>query len=161
MVGGGRGAFIGGVHRMAANLDGKIELVAGCFSSDPEKSKASGEDLFLDPSRVYTSYEEMAQKEAALPVGERIDFVSIVVRNNLHVPVATAFLKAGINVICDKPLALSLEEGKAFAEVVAKSGKVFALTHNYTGYPMVKEAKAIVKSGRLRISTDNGMMTPK
>jgi predicted dehydrogenase len=149
MVGGGRGAFIGGVHRMAANLDGKIELVAGCFSSDPEKSKASGEDLFLDPSRVYTSYEEMAQKEAALPADKRIDFVSIVVRNNLHVPVATAFLNAGINVICDKPLALSLEEGKAFADVVKKSGKVFALTHNYTGYPMVKEAKAMVKAGKL------------
>lgn len=149
MVGGGRGAFIGGVHRMAANLDGKIELVAGCFSSDPEKSKASGDDLFLDPSRVYTSYEEMAAKEAALPADKRIDFVSIVVRNNLHVPVATAFLKAGINVICDKPLAFSLEEGKEFAKVVKESGKVFALTHNYTGYPMVKEAKAIVKSGRL------------
>jgi predicted dehydrogenase len=149
MVGGGRGAFIGAVHRMAANLDGKIELVAGCFSSDPEKSRLSGEDFFLDPSRVYTSYEEMAQKEAALPADQRIDFVSIVVRNNLHVPVATAFLKAGINVICDKPLAFSLAEGKAFAEVVKQSGKVFALTHNYTGYPMVKEARAIVKSGKL------------
>ncbi len=149
MVGGGRGAFIGAVHRMAANLDGKIELVAGCFSSDPEKSRLSGEDFFLDPSRVYTSYEEMAQKEAALPADQRIDFVSIVVRNNLHVPVATAFLKAGINVICDKPLAFSLAEAKEFAEVVKKSGKVFALTHNYTGYPMVKEARAIVKSGKL------------
>jgi len=149
MVGGGRGAFIGAVHRMAANLDGKIELVAGCFSSDPEKSRLSGEDFYLDPARVYTSYEEMAQKEAALPADQRIDFVSIVVRNNLHVPVATAFLKAGINVICDKPLAFSLAEGKEFAEVVKQSGKVFALTHNYTGYPMVKEARAIVKSGKL------------
>lgn len=149
MVGGGRGAFIGAVHRMAANLDGKIELVAGCFSSDPEKSRLSGEDFFLDPARVYTSYEEMAQKEAALPADQRIDFVSIVVRNNLHVPVATAFLNAGINVICDKPLAFSLSEGKAFADVVKQSGKVFALTHNYTGYPMVKEARAIVKSGKL------------
>jgi predicted dehydrogenase len=149
MVGGGRGAFIGAVHRMAANLDGKIELVAGCFSSDPEKSRLSGDDFFLDPARVYTSYEEMAQKEAALPADQRIDFVSIVVRNNLHVPVASAFLKAGINVICDKPLAFSLAEGKAFAEVVKQSGKVFALTHNYTGYPMVKEARAIVKSGKL------------
>ncbi|MCW1924700.1 Gfo/Idh/MocA family oxidoreductase [Luteolibacter arcticus] len=149
MVGGGRGAFIGGVHRMAANLDGKIELVAGCFSSDPEKSRLSGEDFYLDPSRVYTSYEEMAQKEAALPADQRIDFVSIVVRNNLHVPVATAFLNAGINVICDKPLAFSLAEAKGFVDVVKKSGKVFALTHNYTGYPMVKEARAIVKSGKL------------
>jgi predicted dehydrogenase len=149
MVGGGRGAFIGGVHRMAANLDGKIELVAGCFSSDAEKSRLSGEDFYLDPARVYTSYEEMAQKEAALPADQRIDFVSIVVRNNLHVPVAKVFLAAGINVICDKPMALSLAEAKEFAEVVKKSGKVFALTHNYTGYPMVKEARAIVKSGKL------------
>ena len=149
MVGGGRGAFIGAVHRMAANLDGKIELVAGCFSSDPEKSKASGEDLFLDPSRVYTSYAEMAAQEAALPADRRIDFVSIVVRNDLHVAVAKTFLSAGINVICEKPMSFSLAEGKEFAEVVKKSGKVFALTHNYTGYPMVKEARAIVKSGRL------------
>ncbi len=149
MVGGGRGAFIGAVHRMAANLDGKIELVAGCFSSDPEKGKASGEDLYLDPARVYTSYEDMAAKEAALPVGERIDFVSIVVRNDLHVKVARAFLEAGINVICEKPMALSLEEAKEFAEIVKKSGKVFALTHNYTGYPMVKEARALVKAGKL------------
>jgi predicted dehydrogenase len=149
MVGGGRGAFIGAVHRMAANLDGKIELVAGCFSSDPEKSKASGEDLFLDPSRVYTSYADMAAKEAALPADQRIDFVSIVVRNDLHVAVAKTFLAAGINVICEKPMSFSLAEGREFAEIVKKSGKVFALTHNYTGYPMVKEARAIVKSGRL------------
>lgn len=149
MVGGGRGAFIGAVHRMAANLDGKIELVAGCFSSDPEKSRLSGEDFFLDPSRVYTSYEEMAKQEAALPADKRIDFVSIVVRNNLHVPVAKAFLEAGINVICDKPLAFSLAEAKEFAEVVKKSGKVFALTHNYTGYPMVKEARALLKAGKI------------
>ena len=149
MVGGGRGAFIGAVHRMAANLDGKIELVAGCFSSDPEKSRASGEDLFLDPSRVYTLYADMAAKEAALPADQRIDFVSIVVRNDLHVAVAKTFLAAGINVICEKPMSFSLAEGKEFAELVRKSGKVFALTHNYTGYPMVKEARAIVKSGRL------------
>lgn len=149
MVGGGRGAFIGAVHRMAANLDGRIELVAGCFSSDPEKSAASGADLFLDPGRVYASYEEMATKEAALPEGERIDFVSIVVRNDLHVRVAKVFLEAGINVICEKPLAYSLAEGKELAEVVKKSGKVFALTHNYTGYPMVREARAMVRAGKL------------
>lgn len=149
MVGGGRGAFIGAVHRMAANLDGKIELVAGCFSSSPEKSKASGEDLFLDPARVYDSYQEMAEKEGALPLGERIDFVSIVARNDLHAPVAKAFLKAGIHVICEKPLAYSLEEAKELKEVVDKSGMVFALTHNYTGYPMVKEARAMVKAGKL------------
>jgi predicted dehydrogenase len=149
MVGGGRGAFIGSVHRMAANLDGKIELIAGCFSSDPEKSKLSGADLFLDPTRVYTSYTEMAEKEAALPLGERIDFVSIVARNDLHYKVAKTFLEAGIHVICEKPLAFSLAEGKQLREVVQQSGCVFALTHNYTGYPMVKEARAMVQQGKL------------
>jgi predicted dehydrogenase len=149
MVGGGRGAFIGAVHRMAANLDGKIELVAGCFSSNAEKSKLSGEDFFLDPNRIYSSYEEMAKKEASLPIGERIDFVTIVTQNNLHCKVAKVFLEAGINVICDKPLGISLAEGKELREVVKKSSCVFALTHNYTGYPMVKEAKAMVKAGKL------------
>jgi predicted dehydrogenase len=149
MVGGGRGAFIGAVHRMAANLDGKIELVAGCFSSDPEKSRLSGQDFFLDPSRVYASYGEMAAKESALPLGERIDFVTIVARNDLHYKVAKAFLEAGIHVICEKPLAFSLAEGKELKAIVDKSGLVFALTHNYTGYPMVKEARAMVKAGKL------------
>ena len=147
MVGGGRGAFIGQVHRMAANLDGKIELVAGAFSSNPEKSKLSGEDFFLDPERVYGSYEEMAKAEAAREDG--IDFVSIVVQNHLHFTVAKTFLEAGINVICDKPLALSLEEGKELSDLVEKSGVIFALTHNYTGYPMVKEARRIVQDGEL------------
>jgi predicted dehydrogenase len=149
MVGGGRGAFIGSVHRMAASLDGRIQLVAGAFSSNPEKSKASGEDFFLDPSRVYSSYAEMAEKEAALPDDQRIDFVSIVARNDLHFDVAKSFLEAGINVICEKPLAFSLEQGKELRAIVEKSGKVFALTHNYTGYPMVKEARAMVKAGKL------------
>lgn len=149
MVGGGRGAFIGAVHRMAANLDGKIELVAGCFSSDPEKSKLSGEDFFLDPARVYSSYEDMAAAEAKLPLGERIDFVTIVARNDLHFPVAKAFLAAGIHVICEKPMAFSLAEAKELKQIVEKSGMVFALTHNYTGYPMVKEARAMVKAGKL------------
>lgn len=149
MVGGGRGAFIGAVHRMAANLDGKIELVAGCFSSSAEKSKLSGEDFFLDPARVYTSFEDMAAKEGALPVGERIDFVTIVTRNDLHYRVAKAFLEAGIHVVCEKPLAFSLAEAKELKAIVDKSGLVFALTHNYTGYPMVKEARAMVKSGKL------------
>lgn len=149
MVGGGRGAFIGGVHRMAAALDGKIELVAGAFSSNPEKSKLSGEDLKLDPNRVYASYQDMATQEAALPADQRIDFVSVVARNDLHYDVATAFLDAGINVICEKPLAFSHEQGKQLAAVVKDSGKVFALTHNYTGYPMVKEAKAMVAAGKL------------
>ncbi len=149
MVGGGRGAFIGAVHRMAANLDGKIELVAGCFSSDPEKSRLSGEDFFLSPSRVYGSFDEMAEKEGALPVGERIDFVSIVARNDLHYKVAKKFLENGIHVICEKPLALSKAQGEELKAVVEKSGLVFALTHNYTGYPMVKEAKAMVTEGKL------------
>jgi len=147
MVGGGRGAFIGQVHRMAANLDGKIELVAGAFSSNPEKSKLSGEDFFLDSERVYGSYEEMAKAEAAREDG--IDFVSIVVQNHLHFAVAKTFIEAGINVICDKPLALTLEQGKELQELVKKSGLVFALTHNYTGYPMVKEAKRMVEDGEL------------
>lgn len=149
MVGGGRGAFIGAVHRMAANLDGKIELVAGCFSSDPEKSRLSGEDLFLDPARVYPSYAEMAKAEALLPQGNRIDFVTIVARNDLHFPVAKAFLEAGIHVICEKPMAFSLAEAKELKKLVDASGLVFALTHNYTGYPMVKEARAMVKAGKL------------
>lgn len=149
MVGGGQGAFIGGVHRMAAALDGKIELVAGAFSSSPEKSRLSGEELMLDPNRVYASYQDMATQEAALPAEQRIDFVSVVARNDLHYDVAKAFLDAGINVICEKPLAFSLEQGKQLAAAVKTSGKVFALTHNYTGYPMVKEAKAIVAAGKL------------
>lgn len=149
MVGGGRGAFIGAVHRMAANLDGKIELVAGCFSSDPEKSRLSGEDLFLSGDRVYSNFEEMAVKEAALPIGERIDFVSVVTQNALHFKVAKAFLEAGIHVVCEKPLAISKAEGIELQKLVDESGLVFALTHNYTGYPMVKEAKAMVADGKL------------
>jgi predicted dehydrogenase len=149
MVGGGRGAFIGAVHRMASRLDGEIELVAGCFSADPEKSRVSGADLFLDPKRVYSTYEEMARAEAALPESERIDFVSIVTRNNTHFAVAKAFLEAGFHVICDKPLCFTFKEGLKLREVVRSSGKVFALTHNYTGYPMVKEAREWVRSGKL------------
>jgi predicted dehydrogenase len=149
MVGGGRGAFIGQVHRMAANLDGKIELVAGAFSSDPEKSRLSGEDFFLDPSRVYSSYQEMARAEAALPAGQRIDFVSIVVRNSLHFEVAKTFLEAGIHVICDKPVTFNLEQALQLRSIVNRTGLVFALTHNYTGYPMVKEARRMVRSGEL------------
>lgn len=149
MVGGGRDAFIGAVHRMAATMDGKIELVAGCFSSDPKKSRLSGKDLFLPDNRIYSSYQEMAEKEAALPLGERIDFVSIVTPNHLHFPVATAFLKAGINVVCDKPVTYDLKEAKRLREIVQRSGKVFALTHNYTGYPLVKEARHLVRQGKL------------
>jgi predicted dehydrogenase len=149
MVGGGRGAFIGAVHRMAARLDGEIDLVAGCFSSDPAKSRASGADLHLDPARVYGTYEEMVARESALPADQRIDFVSIVTRNNTHFPVAKAFLEAGFHVVCDKPLCFSLAEGRKLREVVRRTGRVFALTHNYTGYPMVKEAREWVRTGRL------------
>jgi predicted dehydrogenase len=149
MVGGGRDAFIGGVHRMAMRLDGKIELVAGAFSSNPEKAKLSGEDLLLDPKRVYADYRTMATEEGVLPAGERIDLVSVVTPNRTHVPVAKAFLEAGFNVVCDKPLAFNLEEARALRDVVRKTGKLFALTHNYTGYPMVKEAREFVRNGEL------------
>jgi predicted dehydrogenase len=149
MVGGGRDAFIGGVHRMAMRLDGKIDLVAGAFSSNAEKSKLSGEDLLLDPNRVYPDYETMVERELNLPVGERIDFVSIVTPNRTHVPVAKAFLENGFNVVCDKPLAFNLEEALDLEQIVRKTGKVFALTHNYTGYPMVKEARELVRRGEL------------
>jgi predicted dehydrogenase len=149
MVGGGQSAFIGAVHRMAANLDGQIELVAGAFSSDAKNSRTTGDQLFLNPARIYANYEEMAKGEAALPADERMDFVSIVTPNFLHAPVATTFLKAGFHVVCDKPMTLTLKEAKALRDTVRKTGKVFALTHNYTGYPMVKEARGLVRSGKL------------
>jgi predicted dehydrogenase len=149
MVGGGRDAFIGAVHRMAARLDGRIELVAGAFSSDAAKSRASGEDLGLDPSRVYPDYETMAAAEAKLPESERIDFVSIVTPNHVHFPPAKTFLEAGFHVVCDKPMTYDLAEAKALRDLVKSTGKVFALTHNYTGYPMVKEARELVRNGDL------------
>lgn len=149
MVGGGRGAFIGGVHRRAAALDGEIELVAGAFSSDPKKSALSGKDFYLKPSRVYASYQEMAEKEKALPENERIDFVTIVVQNFLHFEVAKTFLEAGFNVICDKPVTLDLEQARELRTIIKKSKKVFALTHNYTGYPMVKLARQMIRKGEL------------
>jgi predicted dehydrogenase len=149
MVGGGRDAFIGAVHRMAARLDGRIELVAGAFSSDPAKSRASGEDLGLDPSRVYADYETMAAAEAKLSESERIDFVSIVTPNHVHFPPAKTFLEAGFHVVCDKPMTYDLAEAKALRDLVKSTGKVFALTHNYTGYPMVKEARELVRNGDL------------
>ena len=149
MVGGGRGAFIGGVHRRAAALDGEIELVAGAFSSDPKKSALSGKDFYLKPSRVYASYQEMAEKEKALPENERIDFVTVVVQNYLHFEVSKTFLEAGINVICDKPVTLDLDQARELRKIIKKSKKVFALTHNYTGYPMVKLARQMIRKGEL------------
>ncbi|WP_062016157.1 Gfo/Idh/MocA family protein [Aureimonas sp. AU4] len=147
MVGGGQGAFIGAVHRIAARLDDRYELVAGALSSDAERSRASAADLGLDPARAYGSFEEMARAEAARPDG--IEAVSIVTPNHMHVPAAKAFLQAGIHVICDKPLALSLAEAEDLAALVERSGRVFALTHNYTGYPMIREARARVMAGEL------------
>ncbi|MDQ7040533.1 MAG: Gfo/Idh/MocA family oxidoreductase [Rhodothermus sp.] len=149
MVGGGPGAFIGAVHRKAAALDGAIELVAGAFSSDPEKSRQMGAQLHLDPRRVYRSYEEMVEKEAALPPEERIDFVSIVTPNYLHYPIAKAFIEAGFHVVCDKPMTTSLEEAEDLCRLVARHHVLFALTHNYSGYPMVKQARAMVQEGLL------------
>lgn len=149
MVGGGRGAFIGAVHRMAAILDGRIELAAGAFSSDPERSRASGRDLLLPEDRVYGSYAEMMEKERARPAGERIDFVAIVTPNHEHFPPARAALLAGFPVMCDKPLALNLAEARELRDLVRKTGLLFGLTHNYSGYPMVKEARHRVAAGEL------------
>ena len=149
MVGGGPGAFIGGVHRKAAALDGEIELIAGAFSSSAEKSKQQGKELFLDPSRVYGSYAEMAEAESNLPLGERIDFVSIVTPNNSHFAIAKTFLEAGFHIVCDKPMTMTVAESEELCRLVKQHDAVFALTHNYTGYPMVKQAKAMVKEGKL------------
>ncbi len=149
MVGGGKGAFIGGVHRMAANLDGEIELVCGAFSSDPEKSRISGEDLYLKEDRVYASFEEMIEKEKQLPLGERMDFVSIVTPNHMHFAPAMLALENGFHVVCDKPLAFTMDEARALVKKVKETGLIFCLTHNYTGYPMVKEARMLVKNGHL------------
>ena len=149
MVGGGPGAFIGAVHRMAAALDGEIELVCGAFSSKPEKSKAAGESLYLPPNRVYESYEDMILKEKKLPVGERMDFVSIVTPNHLHYLPAKLALENGFHVVCDKPLCFDMQEALHLKELVEQTGLLFALTHNYTAYPMVKQARAMIKNGEL------------
>lgn len=149
MVGGGPGAFIGEVHRMAAALDGKIELVAGSFSSDPQKTREMGEQLHLDENRLYDSFEEMAQKESALPEDERIDFVTVATPNHLHFKVCKAFIEAGINVVCDKPMTNTVEEAEELCRLVEEHDVIFALTHNYTGYPMVKEARQMVRNGKL------------
>ncbi|WP_255989642.1 Gfo/Idh/MocA family protein [Chitinolyticbacter albus] len=147
MVGGGQGAFIGAVHRLAARLDDHYELVAGALSSDPVRAAASAAELRLDPARSYTDYRAMAQAEAAR--GDGIDVVAIVTPNSLHAPVATAFLEAGIHVICDKPLALSVAEGEALAALAKRQNRVFALTHTYSGYPMVRHARELVAAGEI------------
>ena len=149
MVGGGPDAFIGAVHRKAAALDGEIDLVAGAFSSSPEKSRQQGSELFLDANRVYGSYKEMAEKESQLPEGERIDFVSIVTPNHVHFDVAKTFIEAGFHVVCDKPMTTTVADAEALCNLVKQHDAVFALTHNYTGYPMVKQARQLVNDGKL------------
>ncbi|MSU66932.1 MAG: Gfo/Idh/MocA family oxidoreductase [Opitutus sp.] len=149
MIGGGRGAFIGAVHRIAAQMDGQAELVAGAFSSNPTRSRASGADLFLDPARVYGSYEAMTRAEARQPAEERLDFVVIVTPNHQHFPAAKLFLESGFNVVCDKPATFNLAEAKKLQAIVRRTKKVFALTHNYTGNAMVKQARDLVRSGFL------------
>ena len=147
MVGGGEGAFIGAVHRIASRIDDQYELVAGALSSTPEKARRSGAALDLAPDRVYDDYETMAKAEAKRPDG--IEAVAIVTPNNVHAGPTYAFLKAGIHVICDKPLTVSLAEAKKMRAAVEKSGLVFALTHNYTGYPLVRRMREMVRAGEL------------
>ncbi|MDR7005900.1 MULTISPECIES: Gfo/Idh/MocA family protein [Paraburkholderia] len=145
MVGGGQGAFIGAVHRIAARLDDRFELVAGALSSDPERARASAAEAGI--ARSYADWQEMARAEAARDDG--IDAVAIVTPNHLHAPVATAFLEAGIHVVCDKPLAISLAEGEALAKLAHQKNKLFALTHTYSGYPLVRHARELVEAGEL------------
>ena len=147
MVGGGPGAFIGAVHRMAAALDGTMELVAGAFSSTAERSRAQGAELGLDMERVYDSFTDMARAEAQRPDG--IDFVSIVTPNHMHFPAAKVFLEHGFHVVCDKPMTNTLEDAETLCRLVAAQDRVFALTHNYTGYPMVKQARTMVAEGKI------------
>lgn len=148
-IGGSLDAFIGAVHRRAAVLDNEIELVCGVFSQSPEKSKQTGKALYLPDDRVYASFEEMITREKELPEGERMDFVSIVTPNHMHFPPAKMALENGFHVICDKPMTLNLQQAKELVQIVEQTGLVFGLTHNYTGYPMVKEARDMVRNGKL------------
>ncbi len=149
MVGGGKQAFIGAVHRMAANLDGLIELCCGALSSNPENAKASGKDLFLPDERVYTSFEEMILSESKLPASEKMHFVSIVTPNHLHFEPAMLALSHGFHVLIDKPITFSLAEAKALKAKADETGLLICLTHTYSGYPMVKQAKQMIKEGAL------------
>ena len=149
LVGGGQGAFIGRVHATAAVLDNRAALVAGALSSDPAKAKSSAPDYDIPESRAYGSYKEMAEKEAKLPAGERVDFVTVATPNHTHFEIARTFAEAGINVMCDKPLTFDLKQAEELAKVVEKSGVVFAVTHNYTGYPLVRQAREMTQSGEL------------
>jgi predicted dehydrogenase len=149
MVGGGQGAFIGGVHRLVAALDGQIELVAGSFSQDPRNTKTTGEQLYLDPTRCYDTYQQMAAEEAKRPEGDRVDFVSVVTPNVSHFAIAQEFLAAGFHVVCDKPMTHTLDEAKELVGLVENSGLVFGLTHNYTGHPLIRHAREMVRSGEI------------
>ncbi|HON92870.1 MAG TPA: Gfo/Idh/MocA family oxidoreductase [Sedimentisphaerales bacterium] len=149
LIGGGPGAFIGEVHRKASRLDGEIELVAGAFDIDPKKSQDMGKHLALDPKRVYNTYQDMIQAESALPADKRIDFVAVTTPNNWHFPIARDFLKAGFHVMCEKPMTLTSDEAKELQKLVREKKLVFGLMHNYTGYPMAKLARDMVKKGDL------------
>lgn len=148
LVGGGQGAFIGRVHATAAILDNRAVLVAGALSSDPAKAKASASDYDIPPDRAYGSYQEMAEKEAKRS-GDAIDFVTVATPNHTHFAIAKTFAEAGINVMCDKPLTFDLEQAEQLAQIVEKTGVVFAVTHNYTGYPLVRQARDMVRNGDL------------
>ncbi len=147
LVGGGQGSFIGRVHSIAACLDNRATLVAGALSSNPERAKASAADYDIAPSRAYGSYQEMLSSEAKLPEGERIDFVSVTTPNHTHFDVAKAALEAGFHVVCDKPMTFDLKQAEALQKLVESSGKVFAVTHNYTGYPLVRQAREMIQAG--------------
>ena len=149
MVGGGIDAFIGSVHRIAARMDGLVELVCGTFSINPEISKESGEVLFVDPTRVYTTYQEMIERESQLPEDVRMDFVTIVTPNFVHFDPARMALENGFNVVIEKPMTFTLEEAKQLKQIVEKTGLTLALTHTYSGYPMVKQARSMVKENKL------------
>jgi predicted dehydrogenase len=149
LVGGGQGAFIGKVHSIAACLDNRAVLVAGALSGDPAKAKASAPDYDIPPERAYSSYQEMAAAEAKRPAAERLDFVSIATPNHLHFDVARTFAEAGFNILCDKPMTFDLAQAEELAGIVQRTGIVFALTHNYTGYPLVRQARDLVRSGEL------------
>jgi predicted dehydrogenase len=147
MVGGGKDAFIGSIHRLAANMDGLIEVVAGALSINPEVAKASGKMLFLDDDRTYTSYEEMIEKESQLPADKRIDFVTIVTPNFAHYAPAVLALEKGFHVVIEKPITFTLDEAKALKKKVDATGLLLCLTHTYSGYPMVRQARAMVRNG--------------
>ena len=149
MVGGGPGAFIGEVHRKAARMDGQIELAAGAFDINPRKSKQMGRQLYLPSKRTYRTYQEMIERELKLPEGERIDFVAVTTPNNWHFPIARDFLEAGFHVMCEKPMTVNISEARTLQKIVRKSRLVFGLMHNYTGYPMVKLARDMVRRGEL------------